>query len=140
MKNIFYLSQLKSLTEGTHYDTNAAKKLADSGLFDLETSEKIVSGLKDTDIAAFNHSPNWLVKYLIGIIRMLIEYADGDREKAQQFLLESPSIFNEYLFYVKQIRPKLNSDSDRVKFDNKFNEQMSYEDVKAEIMNRKLYR
>ena len=60
------------LTEGTRYDEQAAKIIADSGLVDLDTSKKIIQGLFTQDIHAFNHSPNWLEKYLKGIARMLV--------------------------------------------------------------------
>ena len=46
------------LTEGTRYDSQAAKMIADSGLFPLDTATKIIDALFHTDIHAFVHAPN----------------------------------------------------------------------------------
>ena len=58
----------KVFSEGTHYDKKASEMLAKSGLFDAETSDKIIDGLYKQDIPAFHGSGhNWLSKYLKGI-------------------------------------------------------------------------
>jgi hypothetical protein len=116
------------LQEGTKYDKKAAAKLAGSGLFDEETSKKIVDALFREDIHAFVHSPSWLEKYLIGIVNMLIKYCDGDKSKAKEFLTDSIEVFEEYLTWVKEARPKLDQEN-QLALDNMFNEQWSYEDV-----------
>jgi len=117
------------LTEGTKYDKKASQKLASSGLFDEETSDKIIQSLFKEDIHAFVHSPAWLEKYLVGIARMIIEEADGDRTKAQRFLEECPSVFDEYLTWVKENREKIGADV----VDKEFNETMHYQDVKDKL-------
>jgi formylmethanofuran dehydrogenase subunit E len=119
---------LYQLHEGTKYDKKAATKLASSGLFDEETSKKIVDALFREDIHAFVHSPSWLEKYLIGIVNMLIKYCDGSRAKAQEFLTDSIGVFEEYLTWVKEARPKLDQEN-QLALDKMFNEQWSYEDV-----------
>jgi uncharacterized protein YutE (UPF0331/DUF86 family) len=120
------------LHEGTKYDKKAATKLASSGLFDEETSKKIVDALFREDIHAFVHSPSWLEKYLIGIVNMLIKYCDGDRTKAQEFLANSIGNFDEYLTYIKELRPTLPQEK-QLELDKTFNEQMSYEDMVKEL-------
>ena len=92
------------LEKGTDYKKQAVKIISNSGLFDEETSTKIIDGLFRQDIHAFNHAPAWLEKYLKGIARMLVQYCDGDKSKAQQFLTECPSEFEYYLTWVKQNR------------------------------------
>lgn len=121
------------LHEGTKYDKKAIAKLANSGLFDEETSAKIVNALFKEDIHAFVHSPAWLEKYLIGIVNMLIKHCDGDRSKAQGFL-DVPNLnnFNEYLTYIKELRPTLPQEK-QLELDKTFNEQMSYEDMVKEL-------
>ena len=121
------------LLEGTHYDKRAVDIIVNSGLFDQETSQKIIDGLFRQDIHAFVHAPAWLEKYLLGIARMLVEEANGDRSRAQEFLIECPVIYDRYLEYIKQIRDKLNSDKDRLNLDDKFNQKMSYNDVKKKV-------
>ena len=87
----------KQLTEGTHYDKDAIKMLVNSGLYDEENAAKIINGLKDNDIHAFNYAPNWLLKYLKGIARMLLQDINGDKEKAPAWLTECISVFETYL-------------------------------------------
>lgn len=120
------------LQEGTKYDKKAAAKLANSGLFDEETSKRIVDALFKEDIHAFVHSPSWLEKYLIGIVNMLIKYCDGDRSKAQEFLTNSIENFEEYLTYIKELRPTLEQEK-QLALDKTFNEEMSYEDMLQEL-------
>ncbi len=111
---------------GTRYDKQAAKIISDSGLFDEETSNKIIEALFKEDIHAFVHAPNWLEKYLKGIARMLVEEANGSQSRAQSFLTECPDVFEKFLTYVKENRDKIGGNS----FDQKFVSQMSYQDVK----------
>ena len=122
----------KVLNEGTKYDKKAIAKLAGSGLFDEDKSAKIVNALFKEDIHAFVHSPAWLEKYLIGIVNMLIKYSDGDRSKATSFLYECGPVFDEYLSYIKELRPTLDSKK-QLALDKTFNEDMSYEDVVKEL-------
>lgn len=116
------------LNEGTRYDKQAAKIISDSGLFDEETSDKIIQALFKEDIHAFVHSPNWLEKYLKGIARMLVEESDGDKQKAQRFLEECPEIFDKYLTWIKANREKVGTS-----IDNDFVNTMSYQDVKNKL-------
>ena len=125
-------ADIQQLNEGTKYDKKAATKLADSGLFDAETSTNIVNALFREDIHAFVHSPSWLEKYLIGIVNMLIKYCDGDRSKAQEFLTNSIENFEEYLTYIKELRPTLPQEK-QLALDKTFNEEMSYEDMVQEL-------
>ena len=111
------------LTEGTHYDKDAAKIIADSGLYDLETSQKIIDGLRKEDIHAFVHAPNWLMKYLKGIARMLVDYSQGNRDRAVSFLTDNIDLFNDTLTWIKQNREKKN-------LDNEFVNKWSLQDVK----------
>ena len=113
------------LEKGTDYKKQAIKIISNSGLFDEETSTKIIDGLFRQDIHAFNHAPAWLEKYLKGIARMLVEYCDGDSSKAQQFLTECPSEFEYYLTWVKQNREKLGN-----QLDDEFVNNLTYEQVK----------
>ena len=122
-------NSLYPLFEGTRYDKQAAKIISDSGLFSEEVSENIIDALFSEDIHAFVRSPNWLEKYLKGIARMLVDEADGDVNKAQEFLRKCPAVFNQYLTYVKKNRDKLGG----LELDNRFINQMSYEDVKNEL-------
>ena len=113
------------LEKGTDYKKQAVKIISNSGLFDEETSTKIIDGLFRQDIHAFNHAPAWLEKYLKGIARMLVEYCDGDKSKAQQFLTECPSEFEYYLTWVKQNREKIGNS-----LDDEFVNNLTYEQVK----------
>lgn len=112
----------------THYDTKAAEMLAKSGLFDEETSRKIINQLQD-EIHAFVHCPPFLEKYLKGISRMIIENSNGDVSKAQEFISTCPDIFDKYLSYVIDLRNKLGG----VEYDNHFINEMSFQDVKDAI-------
>lgn len=132
-------NNLQQLHEGTKYDKKAATKLANSGLFDEETSTRIVNALFKEDIHAFVHSPAWLEKYLIGIVNMLIKHCDGDRSKAQGFLTDSIGNFEEYLTYIKELRPTLD-DAKKAELDKTFNEEMSYEDMVKELNDIKAQR
>lgn len=114
------------LTEGTKYDKLAAKIISDSGLFDEETSNNIIQALFREDIHAFTHSPSWLEKYLKGIARMLVDYANGNKSTAQSFLNECPAVFDEYLTWIKENRTEENKN----KLDSNFIDKMSYQDVK----------
>lgn len=114
------------LTEGTKYDKLAAKIISDSGLFDEETSNNIIQALFREDIHAFTHSPSWLEKYLKGIARMLVDYANGNPSTAQSFLNECPAVFDEYLTWIKENRTEENKN----KLDSNFIDKMSYQDVK----------
>lgn len=127
--NRFYEQQLN---EGTKYDKKAVKIIVDSGLFDESTSTKIIDALFKEDIHAFVHSPAWLEKYLVGIARMFVQYCNGDKSKAQTFLTECPNVFEQYLTIVKEEREKL-GEKERISYDNKFNNEMSYEDVKNRL-------
>lgn len=114
------------LTEGTKYDKLAAKIISDSGLFDEEISNNIIQALFREDIHAFAHSPSWLEKYLKGIARMLVDYANGNQSTAQSFLNECPAVFDEYLTWIKENRTEENKN----KLDSNFIDKMSYQDVK----------
>ena len=116
------------LEKGTDYKKQAIKIISNSGLFDEETSTKIIEGLFRQDIHAFNHAPAWLEKYLKGIARMLVEYCNGDPSKAQPFLTECTSVFNEYLEWVKQNREKLGN-----QLDDEFINNLHYQDVKDKV-------
>ena len=128
----FRLIEKRILTEGTKYDKKAITKLVNSGLFDEETSTNIINALFREDIHAFVHAPAWLEKYLIGIVNMLIKYCNGDASKAQRFLTDYIGTFEEYLTYVKDVRPKLSS-NEQLELDKKFNEQMSIQDLEKEL-------
>lgn len=118
-------AKTKVFSEGTHYDKKASEMLAKSGLFDAETSDKIIDGLYKQDIPAFHGSGhNWLSKYLKGIVRMLIDEADGDPAKAQDFLERCPNVFHAYFTWVKDNRDKLGT-----AIDDEFIDRMSYQDV-----------
>ena len=119
---------IRIIYEGTRYDKQATKMLSDSGLFDEETSKNIVDALFREDIHAFVHSPNWLEKYLKGIVRMMLEYSNGDRDKALEFLNECPPVFDRYLTWVKQNREKVGNS-----LDTEFVQKMSYQDVKDKL-------
>ena len=123
---------IESILLETHYDKKAADIIVNSGLFDQETSQKIIDGLFRQDIHAFIHSPSWLEKYLKGIARMLVEESNRDKSKAQEFLVECPTIYDRYLEYIKQIRDKL-SDKEKLALDDEFVQKMSYSDVKKKV-------
>jgi len=124
------LRENRILTEGTKYDKQAAKILSDSGLFDAETSEKIINALFREDIHAFVHAPNWLEKYLKGIARMIVEESNGDTNKAREFLMECPSVFDEYLTWIRETRDKIEDQKEKEKLDAEFVNTMHYKDVK----------
>lgn len=111
------------------YDEQAAKIIADSGLFDINTSRNIINALFDGDIHAFVRCPPWLEKYLKGIARMLVEEAHGSIQGAVRFLETSPAIFDTYLTFVTELRDKLGG----VEYDNYFLNEMKYSDVEDEI-------
>lgn len=121
-----------TLTEGTKYDKKAAKILSDSGLFNEEESQNIINDLFRNDIEAFVHAPAWLEKYLVCIANIIVKEADGDKEKAWQFIGDCPDTFNEFLKWVKEYRPKL-SDPDKSSFDKKFIEEASFKDIKDTV-------
>lgn len=91
----------KILAEGTHYDKKAVKIIVDSGLFSEEVATEIIDALFTEDIHAFVHAPAWLEKYLVGIANMLVKYCGGDASRAQSFLTECPSVFDQYLTIIK---------------------------------------
>lgn len=124
-------SNLSTVMAGTRYDKNAAKILSDSGLFDAETSNKIIQTLFTEDISAFNHAPNWLEKYLKGIARIIIEESQGNPEKASEFIEKSTKVFDTYIAYVRKLRDKLGG----AEYDKQFVEKMSFADVQQEIKN-----
>lgn len=126
------LSEDLVLTEGTKYDKKAAKVLSDCDLFDEETSQKIIDALFRQDIHAFTHAPAWLEKYLVGIAGMIVYEAKGSAQSAKGFLEVCPPVFNDYLTWVKEYRPKL-SDKEKVEFDNKFIHDMTFQDVKDAV-------
>lgn len=57
---------------------------------------------------------------------MIVEEANGSQSRAQSFLAECPSVFDEYLTWVKENRTEENKN----KLDNEFIDKMSYQDVK----------
>lgn len=63
---------------------------------------------------------------------MLIKHCNGDPSKAKQFLTDSMSVFNNYLTWVKENRPKMTS-SEQQELDREFNEQMSFEDLERKL-------
>ena len=120
---------VRRILEGTRYDEQASKILADSGLFDLETSKAIIDGLFRTDIPAFHGSGhNWLEKYLKGIARMIVEESNGDPRKAQTFLEDCPAVFNDYLTWIKTERPKVGNS-----LDTEFNDKLHYSDIVKKV-------
>ena len=72
-----------NLLEGTHYDSKAAKMLVDAGLFDETEARGIIKDLYEDKIHALSHAD--MKKYLVGIARMCVDYANGDSDKAKQF-------------------------------------------------------
>ena len=116
------------LEKGTDYKKQASKIISNSGLFDEETSTKIIDGLFRQDIHAFNHAPAWLEKYLKGIARMLVEYCNGDKSKAEGFLTECPGVFEQYLTWVKENREKVGT-----QLDDEFVNKLSYKEVKDKV-------
>ena len=133
MKRYIKSNQFSNLSPimATHYDTKAAELLTKSGLFDMETSTRIIQTLFTEDISAFNHSPNWLDKYLKGIARIIIEESQGNPEKASEFIEKSTKVFDTYIAYVRKLRDKLGG----AEYDKQFVEKMSFADVKQEIKN-----
>ena len=125
--------RFKILNEGTKYDKKAAKVISDSGLFNEEISNNIIKALFEEDIHAFVHSPAWLEKYLVGIARMLVAEANGDTGRAQTFLTDCPSVFDEYLTWIKEVRTEEN----KQKLDDEFINKMSYHDVKDALSKRR---
>jgi len=123
------MSEQMILVEGTKYDKKASKIISDSGLFNEEVSNAIIQALFKEDIHAFVHSPAWLEKYLMGIARMLVDEANGDPHRAEAFLRECPSVFDQYLMWVRENREKMGGTA----LDNKFNNEMSFQDVKDEL-------
>ena len=145
MRNMGYLDNLKNLKrklqskemslgeallleKGTDYKKQAVKIISNSGLFDEETSTKIIEGLFRQDIHAFNHAPAWLEKYLKGIARMMVEYCGGDSGKAQQFLLDNVSVFEYYLNWVKANREKVGN-----QLDDEFINKLSIEELNDKV-------
>ena len=114
-----------NLLEGTHYDSKAAKMLVDVGLFDETKAREIIKDLYESKIHALSHAD--MKKYLVGIARMCIDYANGDSNKAREFLDNSTKIFDKYLTYIKDIRDK---QVDKAKYDRIFMDKMSYQEVK----------
>ena len=118
--------------EGTRYDEKASKQLADSGLFTQEEADEIINELfTKKKIHAFINSKSWLEKYLKGIVRMIIDEADGDKDKAYQFINDNKTLetFDKYLTYVKDNRDKQGNEKDKTNFDNQFIDRMSFNDV-----------
>lgn len=125
MKRYVYFRQ--AIFAGTRYDKQAAKILVDSGMYEEAQANAIIDGLFHEDLHAFVHAPNWLEKYLKGIARMIVEESHGSKDAAVQFIENSVGTFDQFLTYVRENRDKLGG----ADFDNKFNTQMSYEDVEA---------
>ena len=60
---------------------------------------------------------------------MLVKEANGNRNRATDFLRECPAVFDEYLTWIKDNREKVGPE----KIDNEFLNQMSYADVKNKL-------
>lgn len=139
MKRYVRSNQVSNLSPifATHYDEKAAELLAKSGLFDAETSNKIIQTLFREDIPTFHHAPNFLEKYLKGIARMIVEESEGDPEKASNFIATATPVFDKYLGYVTELRDKLGG----AEYDAKFMNEMHFSDVEKEIQdfNEKYY-
>ena len=118
---------IRPLNEGTKYDKNAVRDLVNAG-WDETTATNLINDVFKNKIHAFVHSPSWLEKYLIGIARMYRENTDGSQEQINAFEEESSPIFDEYLMWVRANREKFGN-----ALDDKFNKEMSYEDVKKEL-------
>lgn len=123
----------RTLLEKTDYLGQASKIISNSGLFSEETSDRIIDSLKNVDIHAFNHAPNWLSKYLKGIARMLVQYCGGDNNKAKGFLTECPAVFDYYIDKVVLPNRQKMDEKQQKEFDDNFVNKMSYEDVKNKI-------
>lgn len=126
---------LKIILEADKSDKIASEMLRNARIPAFSgISDMVVNLLKTNDIHAFNHCPPWMEKYIKGIIRMLIEEADGDYEKAKRFLSGCSAVFDAYLTWCKLNRPERdktrNEDPVTKAFDNHFIEEMSYDDVK----------
>ena len=120
-----YIKSMESIFAGTKYDKQAVQILVNSGIFREPQAKAIIDALYHEDLHAFIHSPNWLEKYLKGIARMCVEESHGTARGVADFLNISVSVFDQFLTYVKDNRDELGG----VKFDDKFNNEMSYQDV-----------
>lgn len=151
------------LSEGTHYDSDAAKILAGAGIWDLETSKRIIdllhkkcpkinpatgevvidpaSGEPETegpDIPIFAHTEfKWLPKYLKGIARMIVDAAGGNRQRASEFIEDSVNNFNKYLKWLTEDDDGTGTNRDKLggsNFDSEFmNGKIPYEDVVKKV-------
>ena len=122
--------KFNTLLEGSHYDTDAAKILVKAGLFNEEEARAIIKDLYENKIHAFVHADDLgtdIKKYLKGIARMCVNYANGDPNLAKEFLNDSIDTFDTYLNYVKEVRKKQDNPT---KFDSDFMNKISYQEVK----------
>lgn len=123
---------MKLLFEATHYNSQAEDMIVKNGLFSHAIAHAIVDGIRKEDIGALKYTKgvNWIEKYIIGIVRMMIDEANGSSGRAVQFLRGYAPTFDYYLTWVRENR---NSMPNPVAFDTKFNKEMSYADVLAEV-------
>jgi len=118
---------IRPLNEGTKYDRNAIRDLVNAG-WDETVATNLINDIFKNKIHAFVHSPSWLEKYLIGIARMYRENTDGSQEQIDTFEEESTPMFDEYLMWVRANREKFGNS-----LDDKFNKEMSFDDVKKAL-------
>ena len=121
-----YIRSMQSIFAGTHYDKNAAKKLVESTLYTEEEAEELVNNLFKRDIHAFVHAPNWVEKYIVGIIRMGLEEGAGNKQATTNFLTSKVEFFDKFLSYVKENREALGGSA----FDTQFKDVLHYQDIK----------
>ena len=113
------------LTEGTDYIKKAEKLLIDSGLYDESMAAGIIKALRTHDMHAFVHAKPWVSKYMVGVVRMLIEYAEADPNRADEFILNEIDILNQVIIWIKENRTEENAKT----LDDNFVRVWSIEDI-----------
>lgn len=120
---------IRIVLEGNRYDQEASKMLVKAGLFDEETSLRLMRNAMKYITAFHGSGHNWLEKYLKGIARIMIEESDGDSEYAKQLLTYSYNLFDTYLTWILENRTEEN----KAKLDNQFIKEMSLQEIKDAV-------
>lgn len=91
------------LYEGTHYDKEAAKILAE--ICSIETAEKIVDALiKEDWVSIFTHT-NWIYKFLKPVARLFVEETKKGKS-LDKVIQDNIDLLGQFLIYVKDNQSK----------------------------------
>ena len=143
-----------------HERSTAAERLAKSGMFgdpnDPKAMEeatnlvnKLSKGTRDADgnaiypkIPAFDGARGWALKYILGVVRMIIEESGGNLDKAMEFInnTDNMRVFDKFITWVIRNRPGMGDPNkpetpskEQSALDDSFINKMSFNDVSERV-------